>query len=105
MKSHEPPKEHICPFCKRQYKWRSDLKRHEETCKMRRKIQRLLDPKFKKNSKKEDISENEQIEKNQKICEKKVKKEEKELPVWIMKNKKTDTSQIIVDISAKVHFA
>ena len=100
-----------CKFCKKDYKIKSKLEIHQKTCKKKNKL-KVSQPGKKKSKKEkqilsiaEDISEKEQLERNQRNCGKKFKEEKKELPVWIMRNEKNDTSQIIVDISAKVHFA
>ena len=101
----------ICEFCNKDYKIKSKLIIHLKTCKKKNKLE-FPQPEKKKSKRErqispiaESVSKQEQIEDHQETYKSKLKEEKKELPVWIMKNKKTDRSQIIVDISGKVHFA
>ena len=104
-------KEAICEFCNKDYKIKSKLIIHLKTCKKKNKLEFPKPEKKKSKTERqissiaESISKKEQIEEHQETYENKLKEGKKELPVWIMKNKKTDRSQIVVDISAKVHFA
>ena len=110
LRSHEPRKEHICPFCKKKFGFKSLLQRHTETCRMKTKIQKLQNPKPKRKSKNEKIKSSTdtcivKIENNdtsQKAYEKKSEVEKKELPIVIMKEEENDTPDITAQITAKL---
>ena len=106
LRSHEPRKEHICPFCKKKFGFRSLLQRHTETCRMKTKIQKLQNPKSKKKSKQEKIESSwivkiENSNTSQKVNEKKSEVEKKQLPIVIMKEE-NDTPDITAQITAKL---
>ena len=105
MRKHFPkPKNTICDYCNKDYKFKSQLDCHLKTCKMKNKLEF---PHSKRKSRKENkefstatwILKEEESEKPQKMYEKKFKKE---LSISSMKREKPDTSQITAEVTTKL---
>ena len=105
MRKHFPkPKNTICDYCNKDYKFRSQLDCHLKTCKMKNKLEFHHS---KKKSRKENkdfstatwILKKEESEKSQKVYERKLKKE---LTISSMQIEKADTSQITAEVTSKM---